>query len=114
MKRKGERINEMARKTRKDYPENWEEISLSIKERDNWMCQDCLLPFGAGNTKLTVNHKFLVLTVHHKDRDTMNSDPANLETLCSACHLRKEGPLIRREKFEKKHKDQLSFKFPGT
>ena len=98
----------MPRKTRKDYPKNWEEIARNIKERDSWTCQNCLLPFGQGNTKLTINGKFLVLIVHHKDRDTMNSDGDNLVTLCSSCHLKAEGPLIRRELFAKKHKDQLS------
>jgi hypothetical protein len=23
---------------------------------------------------------------HHKDRDTMNNDPDNIETLCASCH----------------------------
>ena len=98
----------MPRKTRKDYPDNWEEIAFNIKERDNWMCQDCLLQFHRGNNKLTINGKMILLTVHHKDRDTQNNAGDNLESLCSPCHLRKEGPLIRREKYELMHKDQLS------
>ena len=26
------------------------------------------------------------LTLHHKDRDWTNNDPANIQTLCSSCH----------------------------
>lgn len=28
------------------------------------------------------------LHVHHKDRNPANNDPANLQTLCSSCHLK--------------------------
>lgn len=29
--------------------------------------------------------------LHHKDRDTFNRDPANLEALCVECHDREHG-----------------------
>jgi hypothetical protein len=28
------------------------------------------------------------LTIHHKDRDWRNNEPANLATLCAPCHMR--------------------------
>jgi len=98
----------MPRKTIKEYPDNWEEIARGIKERDGWRCQECGLEFAPDVKKVVDgNGKTQTLGVHHKDRNPQNNDPANLITLCSACHCRAEWPLIRREMWEKKHKDQL-------
>jgi len=54
-----------------DYPENWKEISLAIRERYGHRCQRCH----------TVSKPKHVLTVHHLDMDP------NLVLLCQKCHL---------------------------
>ena len=60
------------------YPSNWPEVATSMRRRDNWTCQDCRrqLPKRSGQ-----------LHVHHIDRDTMNSNPSNLVSLCASCHM---------------------------
>lgn len=95
----------MSKKTKKDYPKNWGEISEQIKDRDGWKCQECGLQFPKdkrlSKTAISPNGKRQSFGVHHKDRDPMNCDPGNLISLCSACHCRAEWPLIRAE-MEKK------------
>ena len=99
----------MARKTKNDYSNDWIEISYRIKMRDNWRCQECGLQFSPTEKRVRdANGKYKTLGVHHKDRNTLNNNPDNLITLCSACHCRAEWPLIRREMREKAHKDQLN------
>lgn len=62
----------------KGYPPNWPEIATSIRRRDGWQCQDCRAQFAKRSGRLHV---------HHIDRDTMNSDSANLVSLCASCHI---------------------------
>lgn len=77
------------------YPENWKEISLSIRERDGWKCKWCDAANGKPNPAtgskvvLTVAH----LGVDHLDgspgdkTDKMDVRPENLAALCQKCHL---------------------------
>lgn len=88
----------MPRKTAKDYPTDWKAISSRTKERDKWTCQGCGLRFGKEKRWAKLEGgKWQTFGVHHKDRDTWNSDPANLVSLCSRCHCQVELPLIRKE-----------------
>lgn len=63
-----------------DYPENWEFIAWSVKEKAGWRCEHCLHPHSpeTGHT----------LTVHHLDAKKENCEPKNLAALCQVCHLR--------------------------
>ena len=65
---------------KKDYPENWPEISEKIKARHNYCCERCGHHHDpkAGYT----------LTVHHLDGDSMNNEDWNLAALCQRCHLK--------------------------
>ncbi len=39
------------------------------------------------------------LQVHHKDRNTSNNDPSNLETMCATCHMKMHhanGDIVKR------------------
>lgn len=71
----------------KGYGPHWKEISLQIRERDNFTCQRC----GAHLNDLPKNHK---LDVHHivplrefnGDHESANQY-SNLITLCSTCHM---------------------------
>ena len=88
----------MPRKTRKDYAHNWEQISISIKNRDKWTCQRCKLKFEVGGKVIVLeNGKIRRLTVHHKNRNVKDNSGKNLVSLCCACHCKVEFPLIHKE-----------------
>lgn len=96
----------MAKKTKQDYPKNWQEISERIKKRDNYTCQGCKLSFvhlKGKSVRVIMLQNGLIrrLTVHHKDRKPMNCKDGNLISLCCACHCREEWPLIRAEMAKK-------------
>jgi 5-methylcytosine-specific restriction endonuclease McrA len=61
---------------------SWPKISLSIRKRDSYICQEC----GEKKKRLIVHHK----DWHGKQRNVraadMNNDPSNLITLCVKCH----------------------------
>jgi len=77
------------------YPDNWAEISLRIRQRDNWRCKWC----GAENGKPNpVTGSRVVLTVAHLGVDHPDGRPGdkqdksdcrdeNLAALCQLCHL---------------------------
>jgi len=67
------------------YPKDWRDIALRIKHKAHWKCQKC---GRAHNPKENV-----ILTVHHKDGDTTNSNDSNLIALCRRCHLQEELKL---------------------
>lgn len=74
----------------KRYPNNWQEIALSVKESALWRCakchQQCLRP--GKQTGLTKSERCaLTLTVHHRNRIPEDNRPENLIALCTACHL---------------------------
>lgn len=58
-------------------PEFTQTLRKSIRERDNYTCQDC----GAHQDQLSRK-----LSVHHIDGGKDNSDPSNLISLCQSCH----------------------------
>jgi len=72
------------------YPDDWDEISRQIRERDGDRCKFC----GA------LNHQphpdtgsVVVLTVAHLDHDTWNNADENLAALCQRCHLNHDHDL---------------------
>src|SRR4028118_1096032 len=74
----------------KRYPDNWQEIALSVKENALWRCakcnQQCLRP--GKKSGLTKSERCaLTLTVHHRNRIPEDNRPENLIALCTACHL---------------------------
>jgi len=69
-----------------DYPENWEEISIRVKERAGWKCENC----GSPNRP----KEGFTLTVHHIDGDKMNLDENLMVALCQRCHLSWQNVLI--------------------
>lgn len=94
---------------RSRYPENWEEISLSVKQQANWICQHCKRPCKRPDerwdeflgrivqlTQWAIDTDKLVrfvLTTAHLDQDPNNNDPSNLAALCSVCHLAHDRPF---------------------
>ena len=69
----------------KDYPDNWKEISLEVRERAGWCCELC--PAENGKPHWKTGSK-VVLTVHHIHDPKSDISRANLISLCQRCHLR--------------------------
>lgn len=69
-----------------DYPENWPEIALRIKEAAGWKCERC-----THDNDFETQH---VLTVHHLDGDKSNCADWNLAALCQRCHLKIQGRVV--------------------
>lgn len=75
---------------KKNYPDNWKEISNRIRVLRNHKCEYC-------KTKGKKNNR---LTVHHLDYDTRNNLDSNLVLLCQKCHLhiQQKYPGVRKRK----------------
>lgn len=74
-----------------NYPDNWNEIALSVKNKTGWRCQKCGLQCirpGEDTFKLSRSERMKrTLQVHHWDRNPSNNLPDNLIALCSADHI---------------------------
>ena len=77
------------------YPDNWPDISASIRRRSGGRCE-CKGECGRGHRGRCrawhdqphpVTRSRVVLTVAHLDHTPENCDPANLFAACQACHL---------------------------
>ena len=68
-----------------DYPPEWPDIDLRVKQRADWCCVRC----GHPNDRESGH----VLTVHHLDMDKANVSWWNLAALCQRCHLKIQGRL---------------------
>lgn len=70
---------------RAKYPFNWEAISTNIRfGRAKGACENCGALHGYPHP---ITKSKVILTVHHLNFDTMDSDPLNLIALCQRCHL---------------------------
>lgn len=75
----------MKRKSKNEYPPDWNQIATATKDAANWECIRCKHA-----------HDLLagyVLTVHHLDGDKANNVWWNLLALCQRCHLRIQGKV---------------------
>lgn len=72
----------------------WTELSRRVRERDSYLCQACLRedPPRYTTARLSVHH-IVPLAADFDRRD----DPANLITLCDACHELAESGAIPAE-----------------
>lgn len=75
----------MPRKSRGEYPPNWDEIATKVKAEAGWMCIRC------GHVHQP--KEGYCLTVHHLDGDRSNCRWHNLANLCQRCHLRIQGKV---------------------
>ena len=95
------------------YPDNWTEISLSIRERAKGQCEclgECAL--HRGNRCKERDHtdaKFasgeVILTVAHLNQCKSDCRPENLRAMCNTCHLRYDLNLHARNAFENRRKE---------
>lgn len=65
------------------YPDNWNEIATTLKEKHGWKCERC----GHAHDPATG----YCLTVHHLDMEPSNCREWNLAALCQRCHLQIQG-----------------------
>lgn len=72
----------------RQYPKNWGELTISIKQQSNWTCykcgRSCLRP---GEKSNNIKPRSYNLQVHHWNRDPSDNRPENLVSLCAPCHL---------------------------
>lgn len=63
------------------------QLKESIRERDNYRCQECFRHQDElfGNTKVGMRPRKLY--IHHIDYDKKNNNPLNLISLCLSCHV---------------------------
>jgi len=74
-----------------EYPPDWPEIALRIKEKNGWKCEKC--------THIHEVATGYVLTVHHLDGDKANCADWNLASLCQRCHLKIQGRVKMEQGF---------------
>jgi len=60
------------------YSKDWNKMSKEYKKRANWRCERCGRDFGGRKTKF--------LQAHHKNGNTFDNRPSNIEVLCIICH----------------------------
>ena len=65
-----------------NYPPNWDEISLRVRQKHNWQCSCCEAFFHENKP---------LLHTHHKDGNKRNNISSNLIPLCAACHPKQPG-----------------------
>jgi len=76
----------MPRKSRGEYPPNWEEIANKVKKEADWKCKRC--------KHIHQPEKGYALTVHHLDLNKSNCAWWNLAALCQRCHLQIQHKVI--------------------
>ncbi|QLE59695.1 HNH endonuclease (plasmid) [Nostoc sp. TCL26-01] len=80
---------------RKRYADNWDEISLAIKEASQWQCRHCgqkCLRLGQKPKELSRSEwTVLTLSVHHANFTPEDNRIENLIPLCTPCHIAVHG-----------------------
>lgn len=71
---------------RADYPDDWDEIALAVKEELDWKCEGCGKQCRRPGEPFDTHRR--TLTVSHKNHDPMDCRRENLQGLCAPCHLR--------------------------
>ena len=74
------------RKSTSEYPPNWVDIALKIKQDAGWKCVRC----GAEHDPMAG----YCLTVHHLDLSPANCEWWNIPALCQRCHLHIQAKVI--------------------
>ena len=71
---------------RKQYPDNWDDLSWQCKERAGWKCEFCHVKQGKKRkSKRTGQWYRVYLHAAHRDHDISNPHPVLL-CLCPTCH----------------------------
>jgi len=86
------------------YPDDWEVISLRIRERAKWRCEWCKAEYGKPNP---ITGSIVVLSVAHLDHNPANCADDNLAALCQKCHLGYDQPLHQRHAAETRRLNRI-------
>lgn len=87
-----------------DYPDDWPEIALAVKETADWRCEKCgQLCRRPGETFDTHRR---TLTVAHLNHDPMDCRQENLQPLCAPCHLRYDAKHHAGTRWRRRHQNQ--------
>jgi hypothetical protein len=87
----------MPRKSTGEYPPNWKEIALAVKDAANWKCVRCEHPHD-------IEGGFM-LTVHHLDLNKSNCAWWNIVALCQKCHLKIQHKVVMEQPYMFPHSD---------
>lgn len=92
---------------RKDYPENWEELSLACKEAAHWLCQRCRCKHGKKRISRAGKPYRVKLAACHADpyEPKSCSDPL-LICLCEKCHAWYDAPYKARQRYFKHERNK--------
>lgn len=74
------------------------DLKRKIRERDNYMCQEC------GMTEIELGY---ILSVHHIDYDKQNNSENNLISLCRSCHCQTN---FNRDDWTEYYQNELSIR----
>ena len=76
---------------KKRYPKDWKAISLRIRERAGWVCENpgCR---ARQNEPHPITLSRVVLTVAHLDHQPENCANDNLRAWCQRCHNSYDAP----------------------
>lgn len=69
-----------------EYPPNWKEIAMDVKDAAGWECIRCGHPHDPENG--------YTLTVHHLDINPANCAWWNIPALCQRCHLTIQSKVV--------------------
>jgi hypothetical protein len=106
-----------------NYPDNWVEVALNVKNLAEWRCVRCGHPDDPakckeagvrrgwlpcdeecrGHVVENVRTKQRILTVHHFDGDKSNCRWWNLGALCQVCHLEIQGRVKMAQRWPMPH-----------
>lgn len=68
-----------------NYSDDFNRLSRELRERKNWICEQCNGNFGQNKQNLHV---------HHKNGVVSDNSLLNLEVLCKTCHQTRHSHLI--------------------
>jgi hypothetical protein len=92
-------------KNRHLYPEDWEKISLELRQQYNWQCQCCgkhcrrsgesiknfIERTGASEAEVVAHPIRWCLTIAHLNHEPSDCRHENLTAMCAPCHLRNDA-----------------------
>lgn len=102
-----------------EYPPEWPDVSLAVKEAANWRCVRCGHPNERPGHKIACDSlcdptrhrgglndgKQRILTVHHLDGNKWNLEWWNLVALCQVCHLQIQGKVKMERRYMFEHSE---------
>ncbi|MDJ1168914.1 HNH endonuclease [Roseofilum sp. BLCC_M154] len=84
-------LDNATHRSRDRYPENWNELSASIKAAASWRCQkcgkQCIRPQEKTPGLSVSERRARTLNVHHRNFKPEDNRLENLVALCTGCHL---------------------------